>query len=451
MTQARNKEVTSESKLQEEKLRKLGWYHSIELPDGQVIQGLIPLEILRARLDRFSIPQDLRGSRVLDIGAWDGWFSFEMERRGASVLAIDSTPRTNFGVAKKLLSSKVEHRVLDICKLNPAEIGKFDIVLFLGVLYHLKHPLLALENICALSDNMACLESYVTDDGTSPGSIPIMEFYEASELRGQFDNWVGPNTECFLSFARTAGFAVVELRGVYDQRAHVMCYRRWREEEGPGERPFLESAENSITGDRHFLTDRDDYISFWFKAERTDLTCDNVLAQVGAYATRPVVVASTGKHGWLANCKLPPGLNRAYHEAKIRIIDTKFSNIIRVPVDDPPLDEANKVKAKYDAHLAAITLVTDGHSWDRWKIYTRLGGCLSIWATGIQDDVSCEDIIINIGGTALGAVFVSDVDSMQARQVNALVPPGLPIGQVLLYLTIRGHDTLPVAVEIVQA
>src|SRR5258708_28778554 len=64
-----------------------GWWHSFELPDGTRIDGVNSLEGQRHRISQFPIPEDLRGKRVLDIGAWDGWFSFEMERRGAEVMA----------------------------------------------------------------------------------------------------------------------------------------------------------------------------------------------------------------------------------------------------------------------------------------------------------------------------------------------------------------------------
>ena len=70
-------------------LEAKGWYHSLELPNGEVIQGTQSLDRLERRLSMLPIPQDLRGKRVLDIGAWDGWFSFAMERRGAEVLAAD--------------------------------------------------------------------------------------------------------------------------------------------------------------------------------------------------------------------------------------------------------------------------------------------------------------------------------------------------------------------------
>src|SRR5580692_11155084 len=193
MQRARNVETTEGIGQLIEKFGKLGWYHSIELPDGSVIPGLQTLDQLRERIARYPIPQDLNGKRVLDIGAWDGWFSFEMERRGATVVAVDAIKQDTLLEAKRLLNSRVEFVVEDVQRLSPRDIGYFDIVLFFGVLYHLKHPLLALERVCELTTDMACIESLVTDDPPS-GQVPLMEFYEGNELAGQYDNWTCPNT-----------------------------------------------------------------------------------------------------------------------------------------------------------------------------------------------------------------------------------------------------------------
>ena len=90
--------------LKEDFLRK-GFYHSIPLPDGSVLEGIIPLAALEAREREFPLPSRLDGKRVLDIGTWDGYFAFAMERRGAEVVAIDSTEQENFRVARELLGS----------------------------------------------------------------------------------------------------------------------------------------------------------------------------------------------------------------------------------------------------------------------------------------------------------------------------------------------------------
>src|ERR1700689_1521816 len=132
-------------------LAETGWWHSFELPDGSLIRGVNSVDGLKMRIGQFPIAENLTGKRVLDIGAWDGWFSFEMERRGAEVLAIDATPHERFRIAHELLGSKVEYRIDDVYSLSPDKIGRFDIVLFLGVLYHLKHPMLALDRVCELS------------------------------------------------------------------------------------------------------------------------------------------------------------------------------------------------------------------------------------------------------------------------------------------------------------
>src|SRR5258708_4834313 len=136
-------------------LESKGWWHSFELPDGRRIDGVCGLQVLKDRIGQFPIPADLRGARVLDIGAWDGWFSFEMERRGADVLAIDCWDNPRFHRMRAALNSRVEYRLMDVYELTPETVGRFDIVLFMGVLYHLKHPLLALERVCAIATDMA--------------------------------------------------------------------------------------------------------------------------------------------------------------------------------------------------------------------------------------------------------------------------------------------------------
>src|SRR5580704_4686417 len=208
-----------------------GWWHSFELPDGTLIEGVCDLAGLKNRINQFPIPQDLRGKRVLDIGAWDGWFSFEMERRGAAVLAIDNWDNPRFHEMRAMLNSRVEYRQLDMYELTPERVGRFDIVLFMGVLYHLKHPLLALERVCALTTNLAAVDSFVLQETLRAGEPvpqrPMIEFYENEEFGGQADNWCAPNLPCLMAMCRTAGFARVEHRGMLEHSACIACYRKW--------------------------------------------------------------------------------------------------------------------------------------------------------------------------------------------------------------------------------
>src|SRR5271170_7588416 len=98
--------------------------------------------------------------------------------------------------------------------------------------------MLALERVCELSTDLACIESFVTDEQPF-GTVPAMEFYEGTQLAGQFDNWVGPNISCLTAMCRAAGFTRVDFQSVVDFRAHVSCHRKWPEIARSGAGPEL--------------------------------------------------------------------------------------------------------------------------------------------------------------------------------------------------------------------
>src|SRR5579871_4739064 len=461
MPVARDQSATQEVRKLIDELSQLGWYHSITLPDGNVIPGLLTVERLQSRIARFPIPEDLTGKRVLDIGAWDGWFSFEMERRGASVVAVDSTRQTNFLRAKELLNSKVEYHIADVCQLSPRDIGYFDIVLFLGVLYHLKHPILALEKVCELTTDLACVESFVTDDPpVSP--IPLMEFYEGSELLGQFDNWVGPNTACLLAFCRAAGFARVDLKGVIEHRAHAACYRKWPEYDQhitirhalPA--PDLIIIENSASHDHNFSVHRDDYISIWFDGPSADLTCDTVFIQVGPFGARPSGVHQEGGLKTLTYCKLPPGLSAGWHDVSVRVADSSWSAPARIPVDLPPearLSPAGSPSTPASLGSAAasntvkIAVVADGKTFEQNRVNAGTESCVTAWAEGLPAGTAKRDVSFRLNGTDLPAVFIGQ-DEKGRRQINAMLPSGLEPGDYFLTLRLRDADTQPVRIQL---
>jgi tRNA (mo5U34)-methyltransferase len=127
----------------ESEIAKVTWYHTISLGNGIVTPGI---DDTPSRLSKIGLPLDLTGKTVLDVGAWDGFFSFEAERRGAArVLATDSYcwsgggwgTKDGFDLAKRALGSNVEEREIDVLDLSPDTVGVFDIVLFLGILYHM--------------------------------------------------------------------------------------------------------------------------------------------------------------------------------------------------------------------------------------------------------------------------------------------------------------------------
>ena len=266
-------------------------YHTIELPDGSVLPGLQTVEHLRWRLNLFGLPEDLRGKRVLDIGAWDGWFSFECERRGAQVVAVDCVALNTFLEAKELLNSRVEYLTLDVAELSAAKLGTFDIVLFFGVLYHLRHPLLGLEKVVELCTDVALIESYVI--ASEARTIPaVIEFYERTELGGQIDNWCGPSPEGLLAMCRSAGFATAELKDVTNQRASVVCHRHWPEPENPTKAPHLNAVVNNRTQVAQFHPLKDEYLCCYFRSKETNLTAADLFVEVDGFGTQTLVVTA---------------------------------------------------------------------------------------------------------------------------------------------------------------
>ena len=150
-----------------DRVATLPWYHTIELPGGVVTPGRYDH---RPLLPHYGIPDDVAGTSVLDIGPWDGFWSFEFERRGATVTALDighlsdtDLPRAQqlalagsgldqrlgggFELARDALGSSVERKVSNVYALNPDEFGTFDLVHFSDVLQHLERPTEALRAV----------------------------------------------------------------------------------------------------------------------------------------------------------------------------------------------------------------------------------------------------------------------------------------------------------------
>ena len=216
-----------------ERVRALDWWHRIDLGDGLVTPGR---DDSPAKLARLQLPADLTGLRVLDIGAWDGFFSFEAERRGAAeVVAIDgpawergaTSGRACFDLAHETLGSKVQPVPLDVMALSPERVGRFDVVLCLGVLYHLRAPWAALERIASVCDGLLVLETHA--DATRERR-PAMVMYPHSELNGDASNWWGPNAAALYAMLSDVGFGnvrVVDRRSVLHRLGRALG-RRWR-------------------------------------------------------------------------------------------------------------------------------------------------------------------------------------------------------------------------------
>jgi tRNA (mo5U34)-methyltransferase len=195
----------------------LPWHHSIDLGGGVVTAGnkSLPNCVDEASLifDRV----DISGRTVLDIGAWNGFFSFEAKRRGASrVLATDSycwshphiRGRETFDIARSALGADVEAREIDVADLSTDAVGEFDIVLYLGVFYHRYDAIEALARVARLARQVLIVETHLELRDTD---VPAMAFYPGRELANDPTNWWGPNEHCMKALLLGHGFTDIEM------------------------------------------------------------------------------------------------------------------------------------------------------------------------------------------------------------------------------------------------
>ena len=197
-----------------EEVAKIKWWHPIDLGHGIVTPGI---DVTPARLAEIRMPDDLSGRTVLDIGAWDGFFSFEAERRGAErVLATDSFcwdgggwgTKKGFELARRARASRVEDKTIQVLDVSPDTVGTFDVVLFLGVLYHMRHPLLALERVASVTKGLLIMQTQVDMLAVAR---PAIAFYPGTELNGDPSNWVGPKPAAVVAMLQDVGFTRIEI------------------------------------------------------------------------------------------------------------------------------------------------------------------------------------------------------------------------------------------------
>jgi len=221
------------------------WYHRIELPGGIVTPGWAPIDA-----SKYGIPDDLTGKRVLDVGAWDGFWTFEALKRGArAVLAIDDFSDelgqgkkhdwTAFDICREALGftdegkeeglgfNRWKNSTGQICgrleksidDLDEEFHGRFDIIFFFGTIYHLKNPFGAMEKLASLCDGEIYIESAVCDDYSPyrggvghgyPNNDAIMEFYPQNQYGGNDSNWFVPTLQCLGSMADAVGFKNIQ-------------------------------------------------------------------------------------------------------------------------------------------------------------------------------------------------------------------------------------------------
>jgi len=194
----------------------LPFWHSIELPDGTVTPGGKSLELLRAEESAVLEHCNFLSKTVLDVGAWDGYFSFAAERHGAKrVVASDWHSWGNFGWGKKESFDFVKNQLNSnvdelICKAEelPTDGEKFDIVLLLGVTYHVKNPIALIERVSKRSIERVVIETEYRDDGLSE---PVLYLIPDDSLNNDNSNWNVPNFNGVKAMMEMAGLKDVSI------------------------------------------------------------------------------------------------------------------------------------------------------------------------------------------------------------------------------------------------
>jgi SAM-dependent methyltransferase len=207
---------------------EVSWYHTIELPGGIVTPGRWDT---RASAAKLPLPGSLDGMRCLDVGTWDGFWAFEMERRGAAeVVAIDvadasgwdwpeaaarptldawetggAGARTGFDVAHDALGSRARRLELSVYDVSPEELGAFDFVLVGSLLRHLRDPVRALSALRPVVRGQL-----LSADGFSITLSLLRPFRPAADLAGlDVPHWWSPNLAARRRLLEAAGFRVL--------------------------------------------------------------------------------------------------------------------------------------------------------------------------------------------------------------------------------------------------
>jgi tRNA (mo5U34)-methyltransferase len=262
------------------------WWHEIEFAPGLITPGDDSNRAKLPILDGLGFPQRMAGLRALDIGCSDGFFSFEMERRGADVTAIDFVPEnyTGFATARTIFGSGVVYKMDNVYNLSPEIYGHFDVVLFMGILYHLRKPLAALDAIRSVMKpggqlfvgTMMIDEYFLLPDGTVTSlegvnpilkTIPLWQMYPGDSLNGDFTNCFAPNQRALEVALQEAQFEVGVLRtvsmggyaravAIQDERAAKYQRLDARLEQTPFDPsvPYFldeEGSEHAVTGRKH--------------------------------------------------------------------------------------------------------------------------------------------------------------------------------------------------------
>lgn len=189
---------------------QFAWHQRFRLAASVYGPGANDIEWL---MQQAGLPTDLTGQSLIDIGTTNGGAAFEAERRGATrVVAVDIFDEHAFGFREiaDFLDSRAEFVRASVYDLPQIADEQFDHVLLLGVLYHLRHPLLALDAVRALTreGGMAYIETAVCDAEVGDGSAGVVRYYRNDELADDASNWFAPSAATLIDWCESSGLNV---------------------------------------------------------------------------------------------------------------------------------------------------------------------------------------------------------------------------------------------------
>ena len=214
-----------------QRVEELGqWFHNLDLRGVQTAPDHFLGDYPQTKWQRFSaaLPEDLTGKSVLDVGCNAGFYSIQMKRRGAErVVAIDTDEQylAQARFAAKVNNAEIEFRQLSVYRVADLH-EQFDLVLFMGVLYHLRHPLLALELLHEhVAADLLVAQSLLRGSKETmnvPGDFPFWEedtfdrddfprmYFVENRFANDPTNWWIPNRACFEAMLRSTGFEILD-------------------------------------------------------------------------------------------------------------------------------------------------------------------------------------------------------------------------------------------------
>ena len=217
------------------------WYHTIELPGGEVTPGFYDH---RGLVEAYGLPADLTGARALDVGSYDGFWALELERRGAEVTALDVASSSDvdlppaarerlraqgweapmgerFARARERLGSRIRAVTGSVYELDPDRVGTFDFVHAGDLLVHLRDPVLALQRLRAVTAGQALLSDCYDPDLREADTVRYLGGW-------RWAAWWLPSLPALVQMVADAGFSQVELVTTYNLAPRDQTSGPWR-------------------------------------------------------------------------------------------------------------------------------------------------------------------------------------------------------------------------------